>query len=180
MDFERYIHLKDNETIEPSFKAMSIPGTLTGGECEESSHVEMSCRVHILSQAAYILPLYAQGSCMHEWEKLNKLTIKYICIVPCVCWVSIMTQLYNKFGERHTDRQKKTIWPKAVSLWAKSVCELPWKVIMRCFFDIMTASDVAFQRSGYIPRKPLGQWWGTGAALGMYKSPLHFIWYEYR
>lgn len=57
MDFERYIHLKGNGTVEPSFKAVSIPGTLTGGESEESSHVEMCCRVHILSQVAYILPI---------------------------------------------------------------------------------------------------------------------------
>lgn len=65
LDFGRYIHPKDNETVEPSSKAVSIPGTLTGGESEETSHVETCCRVHILSQAAYILLIYAHERCTY-------------------------------------------------------------------------------------------------------------------
>lgn len=38
LDSERYIYLKDNGTVMPSFMAMSIPGTLTGAK--ETTHVE--------------------------------------------------------------------------------------------------------------------------------------------
>ena len=59
-DFECYIHLPNNGTIECSLKAVSIPGTLT--ESEQSSHVEKYTRAHILSQAPYVLRNYDQES----------------------------------------------------------------------------------------------------------------------
>lgn len=51
---------------------------------------------------------------------------------------------------------------------------------MRCFFNIMTSSNVAFQRSGLHSSVEapacVGQWGMTKAALGIFKYSLHFTW----
>ena len=74
LDLERYIHLKNNETIGPSFKAVSIPGALTGGGVRRKlPHGKSFSGPH--SQPG-IMHIYAQANYVGRRERLNKPTIK--------------------------------------------------------------------------------------------------------